>query len=217
MSPVSNTELERQYRVLRQRLSMHAMLRDGYAKRALLLDIVLLACSVIFCATTFSSDDGLAKVGLSAERTRTVLGLASITAFFASLVALRVGWKGRSTLHRDAVQKLTVLLGLFRELRQEDGTWPEGQSTELHKAYWEVNNNVVEVPDRRFVGLKVRYLRKIELSRMSSTSPGCPLFVLWIGLVCRSICTALWYSAKTKRERTDEPNRDGDPKTQADR
>ena len=41
-------ELSRKFRVLNQTLSMHTFLRDRYANRALLIDVLLLASAVIF-------------------------------------------------------------------------------------------------------------------------------------------------------------------------
>jgi len=118
-------EIERQYRVLRQTLSMHTMLRDRYASLALFIDIVLLGCSVVFCATTFSADELLARLGLPPETVRDVLRIASVVAFLAALVSLRVDWKAKSSRHGDAAERLTKLLGLFRNRRNDDGAWPE--------------------------------------------------------------------------------------------
>jgi hypothetical protein len=191
MSSVSGKELSRQFRVLDQTLSMHTILRDRYATRGLIIDIVLLACSVIFCATTFARDDVFTQFGFSPQNVRYVLGVASIAAFFASLTALRVDWKGKSARHRDATQKLTSVLALFRETRQEDGTWPQDRGAELHQAYWEAMNNVIEVPTSSFVGLKSRYLRNVEVSKMLDSMPGCPVFMLKLILFCRSISKTL--------------------------
>ena len=196
MSSVSGKELNRQFRVLDQTLSMHTILRDRYATRGLIIDIVLLACSVIFCATTFARDDVFTQFGLSPQNVRYVLGVASIAAFFASLTALRVDWKGKSARHRDATQKLTSVLALFRETRQEDGTWPQDRGAELHQAYWEVMNNVIEVPTSSFVGLKSRYLRNVEVSKMLDSMPGCPVFMLKLILFCRSISKTLKKTVK---------------------
>ena len=49
----SAEETKRQSRVLGQVLSMHTVLRDRFEFNALLLDIILIASSVVFCATTF--------------------------------------------------------------------------------------------------------------------------------------------------------------------
>lgn len=187
MAIISEKEISRQFRVLDQTLSIHAMLKSRYARLALTLEILLLACSVIFCATTFARDDVFTQVGLLPKNVQYVLGIASITAFFASLFALRVDWKGKSIRHKDAVQKLSQVLALFRRLRMEDGTWPKDRAAELNQTYWEAMNNVIEIPPNQFNTLKARHLRKVEISKMSSSVPGCPVFLLRLILFCRSI------------------------------
>lgn len=184
---VSQRELARQFRVLRQTLSMHRMMKYRYQKLAVTIDIILLACAVVFCATTFASDDVFSLIGLSPENVRFILGVASIFAFFASLVALRVGWKGKIALHQESEQKLTSALQLFRELRKDDETWPQEQSSDLHCAYWEAMNNIIDIPEKKFVGLKSRHLRKVQISKMLDDLPGCPVFVLRLILLYRSI------------------------------
>ena len=214
---ISEKELSRQFRVLRQTLSMHTMLRDRYTRLALIIDILFLACSVTFCATTFARGDVFAQIGLSLKNIRFILGVASIVAFFASLVALRVDWKGKAARHRDAVQKLTNVLSLFRARQQEDGSWPEDRSTDLHRTYWEAMNNIIEVPDRPFVRLKVRYLRKVELSKMSDSASGCPLFVLRLILLIRSTLKAFRKIRETGKEPIDETEREDSRQTEQDR
>ena len=187
MSSVSQKEVERQFRVLDQTLSIHAILKSRYARCALTLEIILLACSVTFCATTFARDEVFTQIGLSAEIVRYILGVASIAAFFASLFALKVDWKGKSGFHSDAVKKLSLTLALFRKSRKEDGTWPQEKAEELNQAYWEAMNNVVEIPPNQFVSLKAKHLRKVEISKMSSSNPGCPVFLLRLVLFGRCI------------------------------
>jgi hypothetical protein len=197
--PVSQRELTRQFRVLRQTLSVHTMLKDRYTKFALTVDIILLACAVVFCATTFARDDVFIFIGLGAENVRFVLGIASILAFFASLVALRVGWKGKAALHREAEQRLTNVLELFREVRMDNETWPEDRSDDLHQVYWEAMKNIVDIPAKKFVGLKSRHLRKVEISKMLDDHPGCPVFVLKLILLYKSIKKAPCQSTTSKK------------------
>lgn len=203
--PVSQKELNRQFRVLRQMLSIHSSLRDRYALLALIVDILLIASSVVFCATTFARDDLFTKLGLSTKDVRHILGIASIAAFFSSLVALRVDWKGKSAQHRGAVQKLTLALKLFRKLRKSEGRWPENKGNELGEAYWEANSNIIEVPSRKFVRLKAKYLRKVEISKMLHSMPGYPLFVLRCILIYRHIIKSRGKVGTNEREPMDEP------------
>jgi hypothetical protein len=186
---VSGKELDRQFRVLGQTLSMHTILRDRYGKRALFLDVVLLACAVIFCATTFARDDLFMQVGLSPEKVRYVLGAASVAAFFGSLVSLRIDWKGKSARHQDAVQRMNTVSALFRKFREDNGNWPHDREAELQQAYWETMNNVINIPDNLFNDLKARYLRKVQISKMMDSAPGCPVLVLRFILMLRSVRT----------------------------
>lgn len=178
---------------------MYTILRDRYARLALIVDIILLACAVVFCSTTFARDEVFGKMGLSAPNIRFVLGIASILAFFTSLVSLRVGWKGKAALHREAAQKLTSVLTLFRESRMDDGTWLQDRSVDLHRAYWEAMNNVIEIPARQFAGLKSKHLRKVQISKMLDATPGCPVFVLRLILFYQSTKRALSTTKTTRK------------------
>src|SRR5438128_1755418 len=152
-----DVELERQYRVARQTQAMHTMLRDRYGGLATAIDIGLLASSVVLCATAFAREDLFVKIGLSPADTRNLRGIFSVLAFFLSLTAIRVNWKGKSANHHEAARKLTGLVALFRNLRRADGTWPPERAEEIQRAYWETMDNIVPIPGRPFVPLKVRY------------------------------------------------------------
>ena len=195
----SGYETKREHRVLSQMLSMHALLRDRYSRLALSVDVILLMCSVLFCATRFARDDLFEQLGVTAQVARLVLGLVSVLAFFASLVALRVDWKGRAARHTDAVRKLTAAMALFGQHRYEDGTWPETCRLDLHRAYWDAMNSGVPIPDRQFLGLKARHLRKLEVSKLMDSVPGCPAAILHVVVMSRSLMKALRKSAADRR------------------
>lgn len=184
---VSNAELQRQYRVLQQTLSMHTMLRDRYTSLAMGLDMALLLGSLVLCGAAFVGDDLLRGIGLTESVTKGVMGGASLLVFFAALIGLRVGWKGKAERHRHAADRLTEGLSNFREARSEDDTWQEDCTADLNQLYWSIMRNVTPVPSNQFNRLKARHLRKVRISKMLDTSPGCPvcfvrLVVLWEGL-----------------------------------
>jgi hypothetical protein len=184
---VRDRELKRKYRVLSQTLSMHSMLAERFHRRALLVDVLLVLCAVVFCATTFASESFFAQLGLTIASAHLVLGIASILAFGASVVALSVDWKGRAARHADARKALAHVLGLFRQYRGEDGTWIEERREELHRCYTEAMANVVAVPEADFVKLKIRHERKVMLSRLASAAPGCPYWILRTVVLFRSV------------------------------
>ena len=178
MTSISSREIDREYRVLRQTLSMHSMLRDEFALKAKFSDILLLACTVVFCATTFASDELYNAFGLVPKISRLILGIASIIAFILSLTFMIVDLKGQAALHRQAVERWSDVLAKFRKYRNEDGTWPEDIRNELDFAYWEADRNSIKIPDHRFNHLKSRYLQKVAISELQTSYPGCPRLCL---------------------------------------
>jgi hypothetical protein len=188
---VTQSELKRQYRVLGQMITMHSILAQRFSRYALLLDISLLVASVVFCATTFVSDEFFLQVGLVPKTVKLVLGIVSILAFFAAIVSLRVDWKGAEAMNREAAQKLTATLSEFRGAQLSSGDWSRSDLARLNDRYWDVMNNIIKVPDRKFPSLKIRHLRKVELSKLIDTFYGTPLIVLRVIIMCRSIRSIL--------------------------
>lgn len=178
---------------------MHTFLKDKYERFALIIDIILLICAVVFCATTFIRDDVFTHIGLASQNVRFILGITSIVAFLTSLITLRVGWKGKAALHKEAERKLTTVLEFFRELYNEDKTWPQEKSIKLHNAYWEAMKNTIDVPANKFVGLKARHLRKVKLSTMLDDAPGSSVWLLRLINLFRSSKKALKMSNPDKK------------------
>jgi hypothetical protein len=183
----ADAELTRQYRVARQSLAMHTMLRDRFTRLATVVDVVILTCSVIICAVRFARDDLFARFGLSASAMRDLVGFASVAVFILSIIALRVDWKARSANHREAVRKLTSLVAQYRSTKLGEDAWLPARAEELQMMYWEAMDNVVPIPSRQFAKLKARYLRGVEVSKMLDSRPGCPVWVLRTVLLYRSI------------------------------
>lgn len=180
MNSVTQDEIRRQYRVLQQTLGIHSILRDEYAWWEKAFQIIILLCSVIFSATTFASDQLYKTLNLPPELSSIILDLAALLAFGLSLVLLVVDWRTRSIEHRDAVNNWFVVLRKFRESKIGSNIWPDDILQELSNSYWEADKNSVEIPDKRFNGLKAKYLKKVAVSELKSSYPGCPLFILSI-------------------------------------
>ena len=201
MDKISDTEIERQYRVLRQTLEMHAILRDEYSLKVKISQVVILFCSVIFCATTFASDQLFIIFKLPPELSRTLLGIASILAFAFSLVLMIFDWSGKSAQHREAVDRWSALLEKFRRYRGKDGSWSGPVLDRLSAAYWEADRNSVKIPNKRFNSLKSRYLRKVAISKLKSSYPACPNIILFFILFFKdsynAIMTGLKSNSKT--------------------
>lgn len=177
MTEINKEELNRQFRVLKQTIGIHSDLAHVYKRRSLILDVVILVSSTLLCATVFVDDTFLRKMGIDVS-TQLIVGFFSLAVFICSIFSIQVGWKELSARHFDATQKLTKIMALFRRYRNEDGTWPVEVGNDINNRYWEVYENIIEIPADKFVIFKARYLRKMELSRLSSEFPGCPLCLL---------------------------------------
>ena len=136
------------------------------------MDVVILAGSVVFVATTFADEATFVELGLAPSTTVNVLRVSSLVLFVASVAALRVDWKGVARGHEDAVGRLASLVSDYREWRLEDGSWPEDQRRFLHQRYSDVMNSVVAIPTRDFTRLKAKFLRAKEVSKMIDARPG---------------------------------------------
>lgn len=182
MAKIDQKELQRQFRVLGQTLTMHNVLVARYSLLSGTLDIALIACAVVFCATTFVSDSFFNSIGLTPSVVRLGLGIVSVVAFFASIVSLRVDWKAKEASHKDAARKIGAELRHYRGLRDGTGKWPAIKSIELNERYWQVMDNIVPIPDKLFAVLKAKHLRKVAVSKLLDDYPGFPVFVLRLKL-----------------------------------
>lgn len=159
---------------------MHHSLRDYYRRRTTFTEIILLTASVIFLLTTFADSDFYNLLGLQADFSKLILGLASAAAFLSSLILLLLDWPGKAASHKDSAERWFMVLALFRDTHLEDGTWPMALASKLSTAYADVCKNSVDIPDKKFNALKVQYLTKVEISKIASKYPGAPHFLLWI-------------------------------------
>lgn len=184
---VKDREINRKFRVLDQTLSMHSSLGEKYKLRALVLDISLLTCATIFCATTFINENFYSSLGLTPSKIKLILGCTSIIAFLASIISLRIDWKGLYASHTTATQKLSEVLSIFRQTQVNNGLWPEEEIVNLSNKYNSVMNNIIAIPSKSFNNLKAKYLKKVEISKLISKNPGYPNFILKIIVLINSI------------------------------
>ena len=75
---MDKAEINRQFHVLDQMLSMHSALRDKYRKRALLLNLSLLLASVFLCAFVFADKSIYLWFGLEPKVVNIFIGAASV-------------------------------------------------------------------------------------------------------------------------------------------
>jgi hypothetical protein len=164
-------ELRRMERVANMLASIHAMLRDKFAVRGILLDTVLMLGSAalgIFALADFAS---LGAFSVPPETARVVMAVASCVIFVASVVAYKVDWKAKADEHGRACSAYGRLKLECRESLLRAEQLSDVEFDELMHTYASVGEAHVAVPDAQFVALKAAHERKEFLSRCLSQRP----------------------------------------------
>ncbi len=178
---------QRQFDIVDQMLSMHAMLRDKFRKKHLYLNLSLLLVSVFLCAVVFVDRSIFSSFGLEAKTINFSMGIASVLCFAFSLIEYRVDWQGKAAMHTDAVKKLSSLKADYRDIYTTELEETHKESNHLSKEYQNVMDNIVEIPEGFFLELKAKHLRKVLLSKKISVAPGAPIILLKMQLLFGSI------------------------------
>lgn len=196
MTEISSSELSRQFRVIRQEIDMHASLRDGYYMKGLMLDLAMIALSVILTGTSVLSEDNLAVFGLKNiyPCIQPIQTISSLVLLAISICIFKVDYKERSAMHKDACSKLSQLMELYRRNYNNDNeAWTNEAKDELHNTYWRIHDCIVPIPSSRFNQLKATYKRKVEISTLIDSYPHCPI---WLMKTCLHVRYAVQFFKK---------------------
>ena len=177
---MTQEENEREYRVLSQSLSMHAMLAQWYQWRERVLHIALLMASALLCAFTFAEEPVLRVLGASPVHVKVALGILSAIVFGLSIVELKVNWLGISEAHADAARRLGALKMKYRRVRASKEIDKTQLWSELSREYAEIWSGLRPIPERQFVRLKARHATKVAFSQMVDHNPGVPVILIAI-------------------------------------
>jgi hypothetical protein len=160
---VTKKEFERQRRVVSQSLSAHTSLAETMRRRRRLLLAAILVLSVAATALAFAEETNHVDFVFSASLP-VWAGVLSAIVFVLALLDMLFGWDKLAAAHEDAAGRLTTLSALYRGLRQEGEAVDTG-SIDLEAEYWAVMNGIAPIPNRHFVRLKAKHLRKVARSQ----------------------------------------------------
>ena len=173
-------ENERQYRIIDQLMTSHAVLRDRYGRRATLLNVSLLSLAIALNGFVFASDDFLKLLFREhAGAATAALGIISIALLVLSIVELRVDWEGQSRSHSEAVGRLSQLKAEYREAHASKDS---DRFDDLTRDYASTMEALPPVPERSFTRLKAHHEFKRLLSQEISKHPGVPAILLSVRL-----------------------------------
>lgn len=171
-------EIERIYRVVDLMTTAHAVLRDRYKWRSSILSVCMILTAVLLCGFTFSNSGTFLSVGLDPDWAGFVMGIVSVVLLGLSICEWKVDWKAVSERHREAYDELASLKPKLRIAREAEINEIEKVAIKANKDFSKVCERIVPIPDRQFVSLKSKHLKKIELSKLLSRHPKCPCSLL---------------------------------------
>jgi hypothetical protein len=182
---------------------MHSVLRDRYKRKALIVDIVLLIASSLILFAGIIDPNLLIRLGLPTQDLSIFLKACSVVVFLSSLVILRVDWKEQAAKHGRACEALARLKSETRIVLLCDTSAIENGSK--HQQLCSLTmNNIWPVPEKQFHKLKALHFKKIELSKLISSHPGCPLWALRIHLFFRAVFEACRKNKNNKEIQTEQ-------------
>jgi hypothetical protein len=179
-------ENEREYRLIDQLMTAHAVLRDRFCRRARALSVLLLSLALALNAFVFTNEDMLKRVffGYIAEP-KIFIGFISIGLLILSIVGIRVDWEGRSRSHAEALERLGRLKARYREAH---ASAPNAEiQSELGREYARTMELLPPIPEQLFTRLKAYHQFKRLLSRELDSHPGVPAWILGLRLRWRAI------------------------------
>jgi hypothetical protein len=163
-------------RVADSMCSAHAGIRDKLGRRALFLDIAILALSTWLVALAFVEPRiglELTPFGLSDKMW---IGMLAVATFFLSVVQLKTDWKGRADAHDRT-------LGAYAAVKREAGyvlaseIADENAHRRIIDRYDMAAAICVPIPEREFLKQKRRHLLKIAVSSHLDVYPSASIFL----------------------------------------
>lgn len=182
-------------RIVDMMLSAHSVLRDRNSRKALLVDIVSLVISSILVAAIWANAEIYEFLKIATSLADNILGITSLAIFILALINFRVDWKQKAELHNNAHKRLAFLKSKLAEWASCSGD--NGAKTTLYEILKECQitmESVPAIPENRFNSLKAIHLRKVELSKALSRTPGASVYVIRIKL----FFGANWRALKSK-------------------
>jgi len=195
-------ENEREYRVLDQMLTMHALLRDRLERRAFWLNTSLVGAALVLCVFGFVGDDTLLALALHPAMTRFVLGFVAVFVLVLSITEFRVDWKSASGKHGEAAHRLCALKAQFRKCFAETGGTDAKKNGRLSTEYEKAMRALLPIPERWFSRLKAEYQMKKLLSQRITKHPKTPIWFLRLQLRLEGVAEA-WKQRKDPANGTD--------------
>ena len=169
-------EVERVKRISDTLCTGHASLRDRFARRALLLDLLILGLSSWLVALAFIEPRINVRLTPFGWDSLIWVGVLAVATFFLTIVQLKTNWKGRADAHKRT-------LDIYAEVKREAGyllaagDFGEADCRRVLARYDMAAAVGIEMPEGEFLPQKRRHKVKIALSKHLDTHPSASLVI----------------------------------------
>jgi hypothetical protein len=170
-------ELRRAFRVADMMVTCHSILRDRYARRALILDVLILIASVWLTAMAFVDAEIARHISFPGASPTLTIGLIAVVTFVLSLFQLRVDWKQRADRH-DQAARAYVASKFELAAVTNNGTSTNQECEVTLDRYRSLGGSCIPVPENEFNRLKRRHLIKVLISMEISRHPGTSIWLI---------------------------------------
>lgn len=178
-------ELERVKRTSDMLATGHAHLKEKYDRRAVTLDIAILALSLWLTAIAFVDPQLGVRLTPFGLEPRLWVGVLGVFTFLLSIVQLRVDWKRQSDAHRrtcdlysEVKRECSHLLASGAEIKEED-------SRRVLARYGIATDVGTAMPEGEFLRQKKRHVQKVAISRHLDAHPGASIIHLRVRMWLR--------------------------------
>lgn len=179
MSEGIRGELEKTLGKIDSRISGHSRLHDQYKGMAQLSEILLMGATIILTICGFAADEYYNFVGIEAKKARFWFAIYSVVTLVFSVIAWKVDWRSKASIHGHARDKLSKLKLECRRALSESHVAPEILTNLCEKC--SISQSEIEpIPEKKFNALKAWHLRKVEMSKFTSTHAGKPYWLIWL-------------------------------------
>ena len=178
-------ELTRIRRVADQLCTSHAWLAGDFARKATIVDVLVLLSSAWIVSLAFVDPVLAAAITPGSLRPTLWIGLMGVCAFGLTLLQTRLDLRGRADTHRRALDAYTEVKRSASRLLSEEGQ-PEQEAFNDVLARQDFASSLgIAVPEHLFLALKQRHLTKIAISRHLDAHPGANLLIVKFQLLAR--------------------------------
>jgi hypothetical protein len=178
------TEIASIERKADQSCSIHAQLRDHYARLASWLDYSLMAATTYLLALAFVEPVLGLRLTFGAP-TQIVNAFMTLAAFFLSVVQFKNEWKSKAHDHQVTVSEYASVKKECRLITSGARSASLAELQRIRAIYDSATEKGTDIPNRAFAPGKAAHLRKVYVSRYLDAHPGAWVTLVKLKLVLR--------------------------------